>query len=373
MLKSSNKTEQDEWLKESDFIAQLADLGVSVSHDQLKAWDKRGLVPSQSPYGRKVYHRRDLMQAKDCAELFRIKRRSKYVGWRLWLLGYEVPEDHWRQHIEAAGKSAKVLKRLPNDLGEADEDQFQNRLYESTADAKLVGPSASAKRRMSPGTVQDALLAIISAALGYESFHPEHIRDDDKFTEVTTLLGMRSGLSHQIGGERMNYRLGVRNMLHLLGGMRHVRVDRDLFRGSGLKELKAARDIFRLTCETSIDTHDSLKWIFGPRAFGFHSVRWLWENAPKNIQAACVLGMVGARYLDAESVYSIAELKELRAQSAKLKSDAFAFKELLQEDKELAAIAGPRKLRKAFPTIESKLKLINKISEIMVRRQALTA
>lgn len=98
-----------EWETWGDIRARSELAGFSVSRDQLERWRSMELLPrvKQVGLGRAAgseirYPVGTIDQVIAIAAAFAIKRKKDFVGWRLWLQGYEVGERYWRAHIDAA-------------------------------------------------------------------------------------------------------------------------------------------------------------------------------------------------------------------------------------------------------------------------------
>ena len=97
------------WITGQDFCKALAHSGLSVTPDQIERWRREDLLP----HPRQVGHGRgrgshsevpqvSVAQAKEIARLYAIRRKRNWVGWQLWLSGFEVAERYWREPMEIA-------------------------------------------------------------------------------------------------------------------------------------------------------------------------------------------------------------------------------------------------------------------------------
>jgi len=97
------------WITGDDFRDALAKTGSSVTLDQIERWRRKGLLP----HPRQVGHGRgkgshvevpgaSIAQAQEIAWLYAIRRKRDWVGWQLWLRGYDVAERYWREPLANA-------------------------------------------------------------------------------------------------------------------------------------------------------------------------------------------------------------------------------------------------------------------------------
>lgn len=90
------------WITGNELRATLAAAGLSVTSKQIERWRHEGLLPSprQIGHGRgKGSHTEvplaSVAQVREIVRLYTIRRRRDWVGWQLWLRGFEVAEHYW--------------------------------------------------------------------------------------------------------------------------------------------------------------------------------------------------------------------------------------------------------------------------------------
>lgn len=101
----------------SDIETRCRHAGVSISGDQLRRWRDKGLMPPVKQLGKGRGAGSEIQfavgsgaLAVEIHRLLRIKKKFDFVGWHLWLRGYEVDAQYWRPQIDA---QRKLIKRLP--------------------------------------------------------------------------------------------------------------------------------------------------------------------------------------------------------------------------------------------------------------------
>lgn len=93
----------------AEFRAALAKSGSSVTSEQIERWRREGLLPRprQIGHGRgKGSHAEvpcaSVAQVQEIARLYAKRRKRDWIGWQLWLRGFDVAERYWREPLEKA-------------------------------------------------------------------------------------------------------------------------------------------------------------------------------------------------------------------------------------------------------------------------------
>src|SRR4051812_39353704 len=93
---------------EAEALVELLNAaGTPISRAQLRRLHKAGLTQRPRPAGRgkgrgsrSYYPISAVEQVKAATELLSKRRDFKWVGWRLWLRGFDVDRRYWREPIE---------------------------------------------------------------------------------------------------------------------------------------------------------------------------------------------------------------------------------------------------------------------------------
>lgn len=108
---------QERWETWLEIQRLCALANASVSKDQLERWRLKGLLPKVSQVGKgrgagseTHYPIGTANQAIAIVELLSVKEKLSFVGWQLWLRGFNVDERYWKAEIESA---ILLLKRTP--------------------------------------------------------------------------------------------------------------------------------------------------------------------------------------------------------------------------------------------------------------------
>src|SRR5690606_24318824 len=91
------------------FRRVLAKADPPISSDQIERWRREGLLPSPMQFGHgrgRGSHTEvssaSVAQAREIARLYAIRRKREWVGWQLWLRGFDVAERYWCEPLEKA-------------------------------------------------------------------------------------------------------------------------------------------------------------------------------------------------------------------------------------------------------------------------------
>lgn len=155
--------------------------GFPVSRDQLERWRGIGLLPKVKQVGlgraagSKVrYPIGTTDQVIAIAEAFAIKRKKDFVGWRLWLQGYEVDKRYWCSHIDAG---LLALREAQQWMESVNRDDFSDDTdFDRLAPDLIRGLSLHKALRFLP----DGMASYIAATFGdiiagqFNGFSPGH-------------------------------------------------------------------------------------------------------------------------------------------------------------------------------------------------------
>lgn len=108
---------QEQWETWQEIERLCALSGVAVSKDQLERWRLKRLLPKTSQVGKgrgggseTRYPIGTANQALAIVELLSVKEKLSFVGWQLWMRGFNVDERYWKPEIDDA---LCQLKRTP--------------------------------------------------------------------------------------------------------------------------------------------------------------------------------------------------------------------------------------------------------------------
>lgn len=144
----------ESWADIQNFATQT---GLIISRHQLERWRGMGLLPAveQVGLGRAAgseihYPIGTSRQAAAIAELFKIKRKSGFVGWQLWLQGFDVHKRYWMPQIETAIAELREVQRLAQDW-DTEDDLTNSTVFDEISPPHFFGtPVAHSLKRIQP-------------------------------------------------------------------------------------------------------------------------------------------------------------------------------------------------------------------------------
>jgi hypothetical protein len=165
-----------------------------VSEDQLERWRLKGLLPKVNQVGKgrgagseTRFPVGTANQVIAIAELLSVKEKFSFVGWQLWMRGFNVDERYWKPEINNA---ILLLKRTPAFVRLWERqfltddktlyDQFSSDIFWGTLFAKGAG-------KLSPDMRALALSLIGEVAKGQFGSFASIPNDDSKLNSDTIL------------------------------------------------------------------------------------------------------------------------------------------------------------------------------------------
>jgi len=122
---------ENHWITGQEFEASLRNAGSMATPAQIERWRRQGLLPRprQIGLGRGrgsliTVARTSVAQAFEIERLMAVRRKGEWVGWQLWLRGFDVSDHYWRVPIETAQAwvlEAQIAARQ-FDLGKLESD-----------------------------------------------------------------------------------------------------------------------------------------------------------------------------------------------------------------------------------------------------------
>jgi hypothetical protein len=109
---------EQSYITGNEFCDALTKVGSSVSVDQIERWRREGLLP----HPKQVGHGRgngshvevpnaSVAQAQEITRLYAIRRKRDWVGWQLWLRGFDVAERYWHEPLGIARNAILDTRR----------------------------------------------------------------------------------------------------------------------------------------------------------------------------------------------------------------------------------------------------------------------
>ena len=171
--------------------------GVTLSRRKLADWHRAGLIPKPDREflggldgSESIYPRGTLRQAIACSSLMKQFGSIERVGWELWMRGFPVAEQHWRDPLREAHSMFQLTPSLAADDPDSEEsgpeqsdaaDRFIENMTNRPEAPRRLG---IARRRLGRDGFKEFLGIVISAMIGAfkvsdgsegESTDPVHI------------------------------------------------------------------------------------------------------------------------------------------------------------------------------------------------------
>ncbi|MAI90565.1 helix-turn-helix domain-containing protein [Ponticaulis sp.] len=355
-------------LNSEEIEAALTHRGLSIPQSTLRSWRESGLLPPAKRGGLARYPEHTVEQAIAADRLFNRKNQNEFVGWNLWLEGFEVSENFWRPHFENSARSSfRTVRKVASLLTSADDnkiDEFENGLVDAAAQSIAPKPLKAIVRRMDADALSGTVSLVASAFAG------NYQDDDDADTEksridgVATLSGMSRKNRHTIHGESIKFRATLQLLLRSLAATPETYLDASLFGGNRLAELHVARDYFRHGFEAGANLHEAMRWIYGNNAFGLKLAHWFRFDAPIAVQASLIcLALVVLRE-ESDAFHTLNEIRELKTASEEFKAQSLIVQQLGTTHAEYAELLSPKSLKAALRSEENINELSQKIRHV---------
>lgn len=175
--------------------------GALISSDQLRRWRDQGLMPrvTQHGLGRAAgsvihYPIGTALLALEIDRLLSIKKKLSFVGWHLWMQGFEVADRYWKPAIASAladiGRIPAFLrlKEMRNlNKNETIFDQFNLGHFSNTAFAKGVS-----RLSKDDATLSLALLSDVAIGSFEENRTKDQLEQDTNRQSIIKLIGQTS-------------------------------------------------------------------------------------------------------------------------------------------------------------------------------------
>ena len=290
----------------SEFIEIADELGHRITKNQLARWRREGLlsgVRREFPGRGSVSHYRksEVSQALEIARLLTKNENFTWIGWHLWVQGYEVQDRLWRPHLRKAFNQIDKVSKLGRKVSELTDRKWL-RLTKNVWLAKPA-PSAFKRSRKAVGQADfsdflDFVLRIAGGEFCGLSTHPE-LNDKDRVQGARVLdraTGLRGAREHYVPEEEPWLNGDVSPELCDLSDAFHAHGNRAFVGQLSLQSIIEARDEFFLLRRTVLNKHAVLSHLSGnPHAFGFRVIAAILSNTSIRIQAALLAGWTIAR------------------------------------------------------------------------------
>lgn len=363
-------TEEPKFLTGAQLHAQLKELGVSIEDSQLRSWRELGLLPPSLESGLARHPVESVQWIADTVLLFKIKNRSEYVGWRLWLKGYPVDDRYWRPMLKDAGShTQRIARRITKFVAKTEEDtrrgdEFDASLINIVKTVRLPAPLSTTTRNLDPRTLANMFRIFVTAIAGADEPSDCDAENSERFGGLQVAMGATQADKDSLLGSQLIVSTVLPLVVSRLQNLRNAGLDAGAFRGNRLPILLSARDEFMQAFETAQNLHEAMAWVLGKRALGLRTARWIYESKQPTVQAHIIVGYMALFADDRPGFLSSSEIEEQWRLSQELLALSKKFQQAVKSDKKLAKIANPKRLRSAFRSEERMAQFIQEIQDV---------
>lgn len=277
--------------------AELAEAGSIVTDAQIERWRRQGLLPRPRQTG--LGHSRGSVvmvppetaaQAMEIERLYRIRRKRDWVGWQLWMQGYEVDDRYWKTALEEARSSIldvrQIVKRIDRDANdrETDLDALKAIILKHAEGTPFHAPLS----KLQPDILETMVGFGKEILLGrFEGFSHEGDAQSNRTEHeaVLAILGALTAISHTVFGKRIDFANLIEPILiDLSKALGAISPNRPMPEPS-----KAIRRELAQVIGIAVMLYRSMEWIFGRPAFGLRTINWIAANSSIKLPAAMLL------------------------------------------------------------------------------------
>lgn len=200
------------WITGAEFRGALAKVGSSATAEQVERWRREDLLPHprQIGHGRgKGSHTEvpfaSVAQVQEIVRLYAIRRKRDWVGWQLWLRGFDVAERYWREPLENARKAlletrkAVVRYERSSMAAHADPTAIKDRVLSAVRHTPLYAPMTKIPAEYVEtltGFLQEIVLGEFTGFSRESNSHPNR----KERNAVLTVMGANTTGSRLIAG-----------------------------------------------------------------------------------------------------------------------------------------------------------------------------
>ena len=187
-------------------VKQASRQGATLSRRQLADWHRAGLIakPDRQFLGgsdgtESIYPSGTVRQAIACAMLMKQFGSIERVGWELWIRGFSVPDQLWREPLREAHGMFQLAQSFASNAGSEDDapelSDAADEFIETTGDRRDAPRRMGlARRRLRRDGFKELFGIVLSALIGAfkiaengagESADPQHV--------LSRLLGIGAG------------------------------------------------------------------------------------------------------------------------------------------------------------------------------------
>lgn len=330
----------------------------------LRSWREKGLLPAATRGGVARYPLASIEQAVAAHALSLRRKRAKFIGWHLWLQGYEIDEKYWKTVLKEVGNNQfrwlRRIARLLNSGYDNEIDALEMEIMDQANTGSFPRPVSSFTRRMN-AVDKAAVLSTIAHSVAGTLEDGDEALDRERLGSLQTAIGAASANTDIVQGVGFSFEVALDQIIRALPQTTDFKSNASLFTGNRIRLLEEARRDFVFGLQTAIELNEAFSWIFGPNAFGMRAANWFRWNAPIKIQASLIVLWVALKESDQMETLSTSQIVENHSLAVRVNALSQELHLIAQNDPHLGAVFERKNVRKALKSEEKFEKFLKRI------------
>ncbi|WP_018148023.1 hypothetical protein [Henriciella marina] len=354
-----------EFISGEQLIAELRASGVEVPPSTLRSWREKNLLPSAERGGSARHPASSIDQAKTAYALSLRKKRADFIGWHLWLQGFDVGEQYWKPVLESVGRETfKALRRIARLLRSDDEeilDRFDQRVIERASNNKFPKLVSANTQRMNDADKAAVIVMLAQAVSGTLECADEEADERKRLKDFQTAIGAASARSDKVTGQSLEFGPVLDQLIRSLAIAPEIKIDTSLFVGNRIRLLEEAKRDFVFGLEVATELHDAFEWIFGRNAFGLKAANWFRWKASIEMQASVLLLWLALKESDKIDTLDGVELSEIHDEARRVNLLSQELQQVVRSTPNLEKLITRKALKTALKDDNKFLKFLKRI------------
>lgn len=285
------------WITSDRFREALANSGSSVTPVQIERWRREGLLPSPRQIGNgrgKGSHTEvplaSVAQAQEIASLYAIRRKRNWVGWQLWVRGFDVAERYWREPLENAQRALSIVRdagtkfeAIRSETDGADADAIKAAALAIARGTVLLAPFTKLPSDMVETLIGYGIETLRGEFTGFSTAADENPNRD--LAAVIEAIGAATAEHHLVGGHGIEFKGQIEPVFREISeGVSRITRQRRI-----AEPPLETRQEFLMALEIGIWLNRHFKPQFGRNALGLGAFSRIAANSAITLQATMLL------------------------------------------------------------------------------------
>lgn len=353
-----------DYLTGRELTAALLARGVSIPESTLRKWREKKLLPAARRGGEARFPAISVDQAIAANTLSLRKKRSDFIGWHLWLQGYDVGEFYWKPIFLKAGKARfgalRKIARFLNSRDETEIDTFESGIIDQARANQFPAPLSGHTRRMNTDD-KAAIVSMLAQAVSGTLEDEDEGEEQSRIRNLEKAIGAARARTDQVKGERISFKPVLDQLIRSLSHSADFKIDASLFKGNRIQLLEEAKQDFVLGLEAGMLLNDAFGWLFGNNVFGLKSAKWFRWKASAETQASVILLWAALKESDDFDTFGAAELIEFHRNATRINSESRRLQNVVHSNPRLENLFKGRTFKNAMKSEENFEKLLKRI------------